>query len=291
MLNEYLGTQASGEMRPSSHSLKATTLVWAARYGLDDKVRSILGHHSLKENSMACYSRDLLAKPLRDLCGMLHNIKEGRFMPDGTRSGWMSSAQVDLRLDRAKDRRPEDKMDTEVKSMVDSASIVDEGDFQEGSGFDPANPFNEVPIEQEWELPQAEEPPTPRDDEDRPDGGEEFVGSASSDGGSETAELESDLDEESFLKSQQVLHGGGIAKAVEGNLMQNKRSKMLHKRNEDPHNRLQPITQCGLHGESFSCLPDGSTFEWPKCSKCFRGEANASKELVDVVNAGKRRRL
>ena len=36
---------------------------------------------------MACYSRDLLTGPTRELCAMLLNIKTGCFKPDSTRSG------------------------------------------------------------------------------------------------------------------------------------------------------------------------------------------------------------
>ena len=47
---------------------------------------------------MACYSRDLLSQPLRDLCGMLLNIRLQKFNPDGTRSGWMAEAQANFEV-------------------------------------------------------------------------------------------------------------------------------------------------------------------------------------------------
>lgn len=55
--------------------------------GIDDMRRPMLGRRAIDE-SLACYSRDLLARPLRDLCGMLLNIKLGHFNPDGARSGY-----------------------------------------------------------------------------------------------------------------------------------------------------------------------------------------------------------
>lgn len=88
MLNDFLGVADTKEAT-SSHSLKATTLVWCARYGIDDTSRARLGHHAIKDKSLACYSRDLLSRPLRDLCGMLLNIRRGDCNPDGTRSGYM----------------------------------------------------------------------------------------------------------------------------------------------------------------------------------------------------------
>ena len=64
MLNDFLEIMGTDD-ETTSHSLKSTTLVWCARYGLGDKERAMLGHHAIKENSMACYSRDLLAGPRR----------------------------------------------------------------------------------------------------------------------------------------------------------------------------------------------------------------------------------
>jgi hypothetical protein len=76
MLNAFLEIENTPRAT-TSHSLKATTLVWAARFGIDDKCRAMLGHHALKEHSLACYLRDMLAKPLRDLAGLLLNIQLG----------------------------------------------------------------------------------------------------------------------------------------------------------------------------------------------------------------------
>eukprot|EP00435_Cladocopium_sp_Y103_P033479 s326_g8.t1 len=76
MLNAFLEIEGS-LTATTSHCLKATTLVWSARYGMDDKCRAMLGHHALKEHSLACYSRDMLVKPLRELSGMLFHIQQG----------------------------------------------------------------------------------------------------------------------------------------------------------------------------------------------------------------------
>ena len=73
--------------KTSSHSLKATLLAWAARRGLSENDRVVLGHHSLKSDSLATYSRDLLGAATRSLCGLIGEVKMGVFDPDGTRSG------------------------------------------------------------------------------------------------------------------------------------------------------------------------------------------------------------
>jgi len=76
-----------------SHSLKATLLSWAAKFGLPLAVRRKLGGHSkARESSVLAYSRDELAEPLRLLRDMLHRIHGGEFDPDATRSGrWISA--------------------------------------------------------------------------------------------------------------------------------------------------------------------------------------------------------
>ena len=73
----------------TSHSLKATPLIWASRYGMDDNSRTLLGHHALPGDTLACYSRDMLARPLRKLDKMLSDVRTRRFAPDTTRSGWL----------------------------------------------------------------------------------------------------------------------------------------------------------------------------------------------------------
>ena len=101
----------------------------------------------------------------------------------------------------------------------------------------------------------------------------------------------SSSNEEEFFEQHRSLLDNADTKAVEGDLMQNKRSKMLHRRSQDESNHLQPVTLCGLHGSSFSQLPNGSTFAWPKCSKCFKKDQDKEKSLVDVISCGKRRRI
>ena len=92
LLTDFL--KVKGE-KMTSHSLKTTTLVWAARFGLSDRSRAILGHHSIKDQSMACYTA------VTSSLAMLLNIKNGKFKPDSTRSGWLAS-----RLDRLQFPRP-----------------------------------------------------------------------------------------------------------------------------------------------------------------------------------------
>ena len=75
-----------------THSSTATLLSWAAKAGLSNTDRKLLGGHSeSKDKSMEEYSRDVLAKPLVALGILLKDIRDERFNPDATRSGrWQS---------------------------------------------------------------------------------------------------------------------------------------------------------------------------------------------------------
>ena len=73
----------------SSHSLKATCLSWAAKFGLDPATRRTLGYHIQPGSaSLLHYSRDELSTPLRKLAEVLSAIRSGVFNPDSTRSGY-----------------------------------------------------------------------------------------------------------------------------------------------------------------------------------------------------------
>lgn len=54
-VNEFLNRVLNTDV--TSHSLKHTTLGWAAKYGLSEPVRTLLGHHELPGKSYAVYSR------------------------------------------------------------------------------------------------------------------------------------------------------------------------------------------------------------------------------------------
>lgn len=71
----------------SSHSLKATCLSWAARYGMAWPDRAILGRHQSHTNeTVAIYSRDLAVGPVSRLAGVIKEISKGAFCPDAERS-------------------------------------------------------------------------------------------------------------------------------------------------------------------------------------------------------------
>ena len=261
MLSDYLEIGGTPD-ETTSRSLKATTLVRAARFGIDENHRAILGHHSLKGNSMACYSRDVLSLPLRHLCAMLDSVRRGVCRPDQTRSGWMRGDHFGTRGEM-EPGEPEAEV---VDADVESPSVKEEdASIQE-------KPLQEGEFQQEVQEIVSDE---------------DFEGSASSDGG---ANLEIEVSKEMFFDNQRSMLDVGEEKAVAGDLMQNRRSKMLHKRSQDESNHLQPLTACGLHGSGYDHFPDGCTFAWPKCSRCFKDAMGQDVDQVQILNAGKRRR-
>ena len=82
------GVGPNGEVPLGTHSLKATILSMASKYGLGHGIRKLLGYHAgSKEQSMLCYSRDSMSEPLRRTCEMVQQVKSGKFLPDVSRSG------------------------------------------------------------------------------------------------------------------------------------------------------------------------------------------------------------
>ena len=198
--------------------------------------------------------------------------------------------------------------DEKAESAVQECPLKDvfsDGDFElvgavrdlGDEKFDPSNPF-----EFQWGDPLKVDAgpdgehagPTGEQDEHEYDptgiDGEEVIESASSEDDDSYESSGDECKEEVSHKSQRRHGMVEREPAVKGNLMQNKRSRILHRRCDDPENHLQPVTACGLHGNGFLELPNGSEFEWPLCSKCFK-DNQRQESLVEVVNAGKRRRL
>ena len=71
-----------------THSCKATMLSWCGKAGVEEKHCKLLGGHAEPGDlSRLEYSRDALAGPLRSLSKVQTWVKNGRFLPDQTRSG------------------------------------------------------------------------------------------------------------------------------------------------------------------------------------------------------------
>ena len=300
-----------------SHSLKTTTLVWAARFGLSDRSRAILGHHSIKDQSMACYSRDLLTGfQTRQYPLGLVGSQAGQ-APRST--GFRNTKDTGLHSPRTPWYRPADMSDVFGEQEI----FGDLSDLPQDEGKD-----DDLVIPPFWEEIPAAQPSNPSQPEDEEENqetgpkkdedienlkefmagrwpgraedhaaadfnfelidditGDEFVDTASSD--ADNIEDWSDSEaEEDFYNSQNV-RTEDIPMAVPGDLIQNNKSKMLHKTSDDKWKTL-----CGVTVGNSTHLPRGSRFKWPLCSRCFK-ESNDPKDggLVRALDAAKRRRL
>ena len=80
-------SDVSPDRKVASHSLKATTLSYAAKRGLDITLRMQLGYHTQPYRMGLTYSRDGAAASLLALEQLLSEIRCGIFLPDETRSG------------------------------------------------------------------------------------------------------------------------------------------------------------------------------------------------------------
>ena len=77
-----------------AHSMKATLLSWAAKFGIDKVTRRTLGYHAEPgDRSVETYSRDAMAAPLRHLDRVLEAVRRGAFHPDSTRSGFFRGGE------------------------------------------------------------------------------------------------------------------------------------------------------------------------------------------------------
>ena len=78
----------------ASHSLKTTTLSFAAKRGLDINLRMQLGYHTQPYRMGLTYSRDGAAASLAALEQLFCEIRVGLFLPDETRSGRIISSST-----------------------------------------------------------------------------------------------------------------------------------------------------------------------------------------------------
>lgn len=88
-LRDLLRQSGHGDLdKIGTHSLKDTTLSWAAKFNSPLETRTLLGYHAGRElTSTLCYSRDAQSGPLRELIKIMRAVADGSFQPDLSRSG------------------------------------------------------------------------------------------------------------------------------------------------------------------------------------------------------------
>ena len=109
------GQDASSVRSLGTHSLKATCLSWAAKWGVDRDTRLIMGYHSSsRSKSEVVYGRDNVAPALRVLDTIVESVSVGKFVPDATRSGMFPNS-----VRQAKQLDPEDEISLSSEGSED----------------------------------------------------------------------------------------------------------------------------------------------------------------------------
>ena len=94
-LRSLVKVESNSKDRLATHSCKATMLSMAAKFGLDHSTRRLLGYHSSgRDQSLLTYSRDAMSAPLRKLTAMIAAVREQKFFPDATRSGYFPADEI-----------------------------------------------------------------------------------------------------------------------------------------------------------------------------------------------------
>ena len=117
---------ANGDARISSHSLKATALSWASKFGLAIQDKAILGRHSsATTEAHAIYSRDLAVASVMKLQDVIMQIARFEFQPDNPRRGYFQEGT----------HQP-DQLPAEVVKVEEDSPTQDEAHGSEVLGGD-----------------------------------------------------------------------------------------------------------------------------------------------------------
>ena len=257
-LNHMLGLHGEGVV--TSHCMKATTLTWCAKYGLDEPARTLLGHHELQSQSLACYSRDMLSRPLALYESMLLNIRTGHFLPDETRSGRFIQCKPSTTLATS---------DAPPRVPVKVEPLASEHGWSEAQPVDRV--VGVVDLTEE-DLPYFNAANS------EAEGDREVHSQVSSDDSSSSSSSSSAHEE----PLQQKYALDGEARDCDEPVYQHKKSRVLHR-----PNKASGLLACGRRvGGSYNFLQHGASFKWARCSLCFKGEVTSKvDDLAEYLAA------
>ena len=268
----------------ASHSLKATMLTFAGKYGIPVQARQILGFHKVKgEESALNYNRDNLGEPMDQLTELITELREGIFAPDAPRGSRKpksrdrisAAAQLELELDKTR---------VELASMFHGAEVSREDLINMGGFFEDHFPedFTHSKV------------PVVHSDEDGP------LSRSSSEGVSVSGDSAEEEAQDNMDKGFELPKGHdtevevaalSIAGTIAGKLDQGTRSapknadmKKLythsirgtaHWGNLDSEGRLG----CGrILTSIFTESAESPEDVWPKCSQCFPSKYDSEDE-------------
>ena len=175
MLRRFLGVQDTSheENAPlfSSHSLKATTLAWAARFGLSPSTRSLLGRHtSCLNETFSVYSRDLMVSPVVELQRVIDEIANGNFSPDEQRSRFFSAEGAHEVRANPNTANADECIDVEsVKSQQCSELMIEDPDSVPTGAGDTQNAAGNGPEVESDDSSSDDEGQLSSEDSDLPD--------------------------------------------------------------------------------------------------------------------------
>jgi len=189
----------------SSHSLKHTTLQWAAKWGMDKYIRTLLGHHSTGGKSLDTYARDVLAPALLEYEEMLRQVRIGSFAPDVSRSGRFVKPSKDAEANFGHPVVPE-PADTRLAGSSEPGGVVEASDHPGATSALDVGPYQDLPEGSDWddhgpEEVRVMEPNNISADAPKPDNDGE--GSDSSSSSSSSEEEESDEPEREVAERAQ----------------------------------------------------------------------------------------
>ena len=264
-LNHMLGLH--GENVVTSHCMKATTLTWCAKYGLDEPARTLLGHHELQSQSLACYSRDMLSRPLALYESMLLNIRTGQFLPDETRSGRFLQRKSDA---------------ASVISDEPNRARVKTETFASGIGFEAQRQAEDI-----GGVVDLVSDDHPSDDERPGEAVVECEAQSQSSSDDTSSSSSSSLACEEPLQQKYGL--GSETRDCDEPVYQHKKSRVLHR-----PNKVSGLLACGRRiGSGYNFLEHGASFKWARCSLCFKGEVISKvQDLAEALaNVHAKRKL
>ena len=148
----FLLPRSDSEKPLSSHSLKATTLVWCSKFGMLRETKRVLGHHAdAATGSDAVYGRELQSAALREYIIILEAVASGKFFPDQTRSGHFAQGWSRQKIMESAAIAPGDDETTLVDTADDQddalAVVSDASDSEEDESESPsywAHPTSQV---------------------------------------------------------------------------------------------------------------------------------------------------
>eukprot|EP00435_Cladocopium_sp_Y103_P038227 s2670_g10.t1 len=132
LLRKALKIDESEGLAIRSHSLKATALSWAGKFGLSLETRRLLGHHlDAGAKSAETYNRDSMGPAIEQMVKTLQAIKRGAFFPDSSRSGrFVASGGTQAEtLDRAETDEQSSDSDSTFEPDSEESSDSDDDVF------------------------------------------------------------------------------------------------------------------------------------------------------------------